>query len=547
MPDPILIQYGNYYNVPIHLYYIEADSDASNIPAGAPVGSMAYVNESSNFHVLMKDSSNNWNKISASGGGGSDGGVTETTYSELKALRDGGNLSVGTTYRMTDYVTKINGSYDLSAVGGSGYLHCGKSAEHPYDLLLYAVDESHLSEIAMAALHDGDTYFAGVDIGAWKLLYCIDNDTARFSWADATNGKGVVYWMRDEWGNEAWFDFKNVLNVRYALLTTGDDTGLAYNSITQPNRYGSPYHVFTALKSYMESGSYVDPLPGDYDFVVAGNILGTVQIPSIDETYLSIFNADLYYTFDYLDGNGNHVDASLNGNTKVPVMNNVFAYESDSVVSLLTGGIKMMGLNYSCFETNSVFTDELSGTNADRITGNRIGTNTWYCTFGNLCENEVLADISYANTFGNSCQNNTFGNSCHDNTFGDSCYYNTFGDSCYSNTFGYSCQSNTFGDSCYSNIFGNLCGSNTFGDSCYDNTFGDSCYYNTFGNNCMYLDVFRTANTGNAQYYTVLDGVHGQNGSHEQIGILPGMANQIFVGVNTAGNIVTWCPADLAN
>ena len=87
MPDPILIQYGKYYNIPIHLYYIEADSDASNIPAGAPIGSMAYVNESGNFHVLMKDSSSNWNTISTSGS--SLPAVTSADNGKVLAVEDG--------------------------------------------------------------------------------------------------------------------------------------------------------------------------------------------------------------------------------------------------------------------------------------------------------------------------------------------------------------------------------------------------------------------------------------------------------------------------
>ena len=33
------------------------------------------------------------------------------------------------------------------------------------------------------------------------------------------DGKGVVYWMKDEWGNEASFDFKNIQFKRYTVKT----------------------------------------------------------------------------------------------------------------------------------------------------------------------------------------------------------------------------------------------------------------------------------------------------------------------------------------
>ena len=54
------------------------------------------------------------------------------------------------------------------------------------------------------------SYFANAKVNAWKLKYCLDNDTTRFAWADETNGKGVIYYMQDEHGNECPYDFKNI-------------------------------------------------------------------------------------------------------------------------------------------------------------------------------------------------------------------------------------------------------------------------------------------------------------------------------------------------
>ena len=65
-----------------------------------------------------------------------------------------------------------------------------------------------LSEKALAILHDGDTYFTNAKLQGWQLWYCLDNDITRFAWADATNGKGVVYRMIDEFGNDCPYDFK---------------------------------------------------------------------------------------------------------------------------------------------------------------------------------------------------------------------------------------------------------------------------------------------------------------------------------------------------
>ena len=99
-------------------------------------------------------------------GGGGVAPMTEITWSALKALRDGGQLTPGMQYRITDYNTIVTGYYDLSLMGAQGYMHYGTSAGHAFDVIVTADDESTLSENARAALHDGDTYFANSDIGA---------------------------------------------------------------------------------------------------------------------------------------------------------------------------------------------------------------------------------------------------------------------------------------------------------------------------------------------------------------------------------------------
>ena len=136
------------------------------------------------------------------------------TYAELKALRDGGELVPGMWYRITDYVTTL--PEKVSDFTGEVL---ERSAGHAYDLVVVALSGSVLSENALAMLHDGDEYFASANLAAWQLKYCLDNDTERFRWLASANGKGVVYWMKDEWGNEASFDFKNIQFKRYTVKT----------------------------------------------------------------------------------------------------------------------------------------------------------------------------------------------------------------------------------------------------------------------------------------------------------------------------------------
>lgn len=126
------------------------------------------------------------------------------TYSELVALRDNGKLIAGMQYHITDYVTTTTQTDT-------------ESAGHPFDIIVTADSENTLNEVARAALHEGDTYFAEAKLEAWQIWYCIDNDTERFGWADAENGKGVIYRMIDEFDNDCPYDFKNIKFVRWEL------------------------------------------------------------------------------------------------------------------------------------------------------------------------------------------------------------------------------------------------------------------------------------------------------------------------------------------
>ena len=124
----------------------------------------------------------------------------EISWSDLKSAKDNGNLVPGRQYRIIDYTTKI---YD------DGFW---ATAGHDFDVIVEATSNNELSEFAKAASRAGDTYFSGCNLSAWELKYCIDNNDNRFEMiADTQNGKGVIYYMKDERNNEAPCDFKNVL------------------------------------------------------------------------------------------------------------------------------------------------------------------------------------------------------------------------------------------------------------------------------------------------------------------------------------------------
>lgn len=172
---------------------------------------------------------------------GNGGGIQEITWSALKTLRDGGNLTPGKFYRITNYTCTTTQTNT-------------QSAGHVFDIIVLALSESTLSETAWASHHEGDTYFSNSNLSAWELKYCLDNDTTRFDWADTTNGKGVIYWMRDEYNNECPYDFKNI-----QYTNVGFDTSEAwYTFSNNVSRY--PDHSISGVvyNNYIGSLNHVN-------------------------------------------------------------------------------------------------------------------------------------------------------------------------------------------------------------------------------------------------------------------------------------------------
>jgi hypothetical protein len=319
----------------------------------------------------------------------------------LKALRDGGNLVTGTWYRITDYACTTTQENT-------------QSANHAFDIIVRADDASHLNENGYAAHHAGDTYFATCKLEAWELKYSLDNDTNRFAWADEENGKGVIFYMKDEWGNIAPFDFKNMLFTRDSEWFGDHETwaGDVLGEVPETDLH------FYFLSWVTEDGEVQD-----------ASIVG--QTLTNDEgSYTGVYGNEIKETTAYNMGMTEDATSTAFA-LPCTIIVSSYAYED--------------GDFYGCYN-------------------NKFGNDCFQNTFGNDC---------YRNSFGDNCYSNTFGNDCYQNTFGNYCQNNSFGNGCYNNSFGNGCGSNTFGNHCYRNSFGNSCQNNSFGNYCQSITVFD--------------------------------------------------------------------------
>ena len=468
-------------------------------------------------------------------------GIQHVTYAQLVTLRNNSGLVAGQWYRITDYMTTV--ANDTEA----------RSAGHPFDLLVMATSSNTLSEEAKAikSSRDSNGYFTDANLNAWKVWYCLDNDTTRFQWADTENGKGVIWRMIDEWQNDCPYDFKNVQFKRYKVTPT------------------------TPVPEDVEEQQLLADLDGTY--------IGT----NAEMQGLTVEDYDDFvwaYTFSFGDRQEEPSDASLMGyvNEEQGEGYGYKGYYGDNVILPCTCHQTIDDEQQSVFCLNNVvwFTNNvryrslicgnridsecinmtLSGHGThikhdcqniimgDGCFGNTIGVGCFLCTFGNYFQWNTFGNGCNNNTFGNGCWYNTFGNGCSYNTFGNDCYYNTFGNDCYNNTFGNGCWYNTFGNDCYYNTFGNNCGGNTFGNGCGSNTFGNNCRYITVHNGVQYVNVPGSSTvSAYVQNAQILNGTHGTDSSNLlQISFQEDADYCQYAGLNSSGNLRIWTPADAA-
>jgi hypothetical protein len=388
-----------------------------------------------------------------------------------------------------------------------------RAVSHPFDIIVTADDASTLNENARACLHEGDDYYsaegAQADLSAWELKYCLDNDTRRFAWADDTNGKGVVFWLKDDWNNECPYDFKQIQFKRYKITACEK----------------APRLVGTYLAAILHNTLYITKDLEDYiwAYTFSGTLEGSILDASTKNwSFLGFGNK---YNHCYGNSIKRYIDK---GNNTILLNNIVFLAETD-----------ICAIN----------------------------------TFAQNCKCNTFGDSATRNAFGNNCKNNIFGEACQDNFFGEGCSINvssyqflnnSLGCECRSNVFDNGFTNNIFSDNCQNNIFGGGCAYNTFGGNFQKNTFGDGIWYSTFGNKVQNIEISKHCRNcvfgNNIQYvklqnnnaspispiqnYHVLGGLIGTSNEPVTIAAELGHSYCTYVGKNSSGVVKTWAPAD---
>lgn len=508
------------------------------------------------------------------------------TYSELVSLRDNDDLVPGKLYRITDYQCTTTDTHTASAghqfdiiVVASDESHLNENAyaaQHSDDTyfansnldaweLKYSLDNNNdrftwaNNGVAVRLIlndvfydrypsEDDTSFVYGL---CWKnenndkLYSSVENpelDDMRVSLNSPSNtfnkhitdtlttpvGKGVIYYMKDEFGNECSYDFKNIqfyrkyntLHYPTVIAEKGDEGAILrytfYNGDGDASIYNytdfSTFH--NIIKPYTdEHGNYIlnNNIIGsrnyycEFDINCYNNTAepGAYRIKLKDGCYNNVFAAGAFETELGRQCHDNMIYSGANYNKLGNFCSN----------NTLSGGAANCTLGNGCSE-NTVSSGASNCTLGNNCSNNTINSSSSNCTLGNECSRNTIQNSSSSCTLGDNCSRNTIQNGSSSCTLGNNCSGNkidtssrcSLGDNCSDNTIQFNapnctlgnyCRNNTIQNGSNKNILGDNCNNNTLDSASINNKFADNCSYivldgnaayNTFGNNCSYIN-----------------------------------------------------------
>lgn len=196
--------------------------------------------------------------------------IISIKYSELLDKVKNSLLLPGQDYRITDYVFTTTQS-------------SSSSAQKPFDIIVTATSNNTLSEDARAVKRENDTHYTGVNLDSWDIKYTIYNNKKLYSWADDGNGKGVIYYMKDEFNNEAGYDFQNALFDGKPTFTQCKNISIAFDLTL-------PFNVLIKSQDIIIRGSVRNNIEESYSLLLEGGSYNTIRFSRNIEIYQSNHN-----------------------------------------------------------------------------------------------------------------------------------------------------------------------------------------------------------------------------------------------------------------
>lgn len=396
------------------------------------------------------------------------------------------------------------------------------------------------------------------------------------------NGKGVIYHMIDEWGNEAPYDFKNIQFKRYKI---NDDN---YNDLilkyihkssrirVDENDFLWFYTFSTSIPEEWSDGSLTNYVRNNIikrsmGQLNNGVIIGTSEITNcfVDENNSS-FTVSNSYDWKTGKNNINWICDDYCRNWQTGDGNNNFICKNNS--SYWKTGINCeswicgefcnywsCGNNCYSWETKNNCCNWKCGDYCNLWTCGA-ASSYWSCGYG--CSVWECGSYNSYWTCGNSCSNWTTEYNCTSWTCGNSCSEWSTGSNCIEWSCGNDCTNWHCGDTCDRWSCGNYCSSWTAGSNCSRWRCGNSCYNWTAGSNNTdwscgnYCSLWTTANhcsywsAGNncSNWKATANETHAFNIYNNTGGFnIPAITtNAIQIAMNGKGEIIMWEMSELA-
>ena len=496
------------------------------------------------------------------------------TYSQLVQLRNNSKLVPGAWYRIIDYITKVANDPEAQSAG------------HPFDLLVMATSINSISEEARAikTSRNSGSYFKNSNLSAWRVWYCLNNDSTRFMWASST-GTGVIYRLIDEWGNDFPYDFKNIQFKRYY---TYDECGLhddiegTYAGINAPMMNLS---IDESDSIFCYTISLGDRTTSPTDASLIGFNSSNIGEGYGEKGYfgnMSLKPATCIQTID------NDINSCFCLNNIVLFVNNA---RYRALGSTHIDG-ECINMTLSCIHS-SIGSDNRNIIMADRCYNISIdqgcdaltfsqgcydmsfSQNCHYMSFSQGCGSMSFSQYCYGMSFSQGCVNMSFSQGCYDMSFSQDCrrmsfsqycygmsfsqYCNnmsfsqdcwgmSFSQGCYDMSFSQGCYDMSFSQYCYGMSFSQYCYGMSFSQGCYDMSFSQGCVNMSFSQGCSRINVDAGVHDiclpENASNIHIFAGVHGDR--YQPLGVATGADYTQFVAMQSDGNIRIYNPADVA-
>lgn len=411
------------------------------------------------------------------------------TYSQIVNLADSGKLKIGRQYVITNYTYIVRDGY-----GGQF-----QSGAHVFGIILTPISPYEFSEDARA-INTGDSYFNSCNLSEWRLKYTIKNDTSRHGWA-STNGRGVIYWMRDEFGNEAGYDFKNIrffreyidlTNYLLALNGTVVFDGASYSDIQDfQDTYGITFPTAMRYAAYetKRTGSEFT----SSGLATEGNKLSSSVVYAMYDVK-GAFPGNIFiktgglstcfcYTFTYIPS----VSSSYN---------NIY----DATVASATSSFR---------PRNNIIEEAYhSSTGSSSLYKMRVLYDNVFIMNGAVspyhCYENVLKEGARCNTIEGGSHHNIIENKSHHNIIGEQSSYNHIGSESQENIITRWCHYNTIGINSNKNILWDGSTHNSFGTNCLKcfalkkstgNIWDSNCYSSGIIFNYSTNNIFRSGSS----------------------------------------------------